>query len=363
MSNKSAPQILVYATQHLETGGIESHIREFCLNMSNSNVNIDLVILNPKLNSDSEKYYKDLCSNVYLNKFGSSYFRFLWLFFVMLSNVFKKYDALYTNGQGSSIYLMSKLVNRKKWVHHHHTAGDINDQKTWTKKYIKAIKKCENLIGCSHVNAASIKKVLNREVDVLYCFSRRININDQVIDPDDGIIRLGYYGRLISAKGVDYICKLSDDIAIENLQFHIWGEGEDYPKEYFDDFENVFYNGTFSNKSELEAVIASLDGMLLLSSYAEGLPISLLEAMSAGLPWLATDKGGIPDIALDEKSTRVISAQSNYDEIKLAVIAFVKDLKAGVISRQAQLNLYNEKFSTETLISEWLKILELTTKV
>lgn len=99
---------------------------------------------------------------------------------------------------------------------------------------------------------------------------------------------------------------------------------------------------------------------MLLSTHPEGLPISLLEAMSAGLPWLATDRGGITDIAIDPLSTRVIPANSTYEQFKSAVVAFANDLRLNKVSRAAQEDLYNKKFSAKALVQRWNEALSLT---
>lgn len=52
---------------------------------------------------------------------------------------------------------------------------------------------------------------------------------------------------------------------------------------------------------EVTAIRASLttSAIFLLSSHYEGLPVSILEAMSAGLPVVATAVGGVPEAVLD----------------------------------------------------------------
>jgi glycosyltransferase involved in cell wall biosynthesis len=354
---QKAPSIIVFSTQYMPTGGIESHLKEFCYRMKSSGVDIDLVILNSKMLPETEEFFKKNCRRVFLCKRGRSLDRIIWLLFngIRISGHF--YDALYTNGQGESINLFSKLVrHRHTWVHHHHTAGDADDQTTWGNEYKKVLELADTIIACSCVNARNMELRLNRRVKNIPCFSRDAS---GIIPEKKDRLKFGYYGRLIREKGIDILCSLGNDEDLKEVEIHIWGEGADYAPDFFLGHPNVHYHGAFFGDAELSRIIGQLDAYLLISTHPEGLPISLLEVMSAGLPWLATDRGGIPDIACDPLSTRVIPASSNYRDVKNAVLNLAADINNGRINNNLQKDLYLKKFSALVLVKRWHEVLGL----
>jgi glycosyltransferase involved in cell wall biosynthesis len=344
----------------METGGIESHLLEFCKQMKTKDISIDLLVLNSVALKETEDAYKEVCRNVYFGKKEKLSLRLLWFIIIGLKLRFKKYTALYTNGQGDSIGLLAKLLNIKgTWVHHHHTSGDKEDQVNWTDSYIASLKKANIVIACSKRNAADMEKALLRTIETIPCFSRKISVDPYIICKAQKI-RFGYYGRLIPEKGIDILCKMSGDEDLSQFEFHIWGEGVAYPASFFKNFPNINFHGAFSGIDGLIKTISSIDAFLLLSVHPEGLPICLLEAMSAGLPWLATNRGGIPDIACDPISTRVIPVTANYSMMKQELISFGKDISSGKITKQQQQKLYNDKFSGTALSKQWKFALGLT---
>jgi glycosyltransferase involved in cell wall biosynthesis len=271
----------------------------------------------------------------------------------------RNYNAVYTNGQGDSIDLFTKLSGRKKlWLHHHHTSGDEADRQTWGQGYKNVLIKANKIIACSGRNAREMSEALQRDIDTIPCFSKKVTFQRNANESKQQI-KLGYYGRLIPEKGINVLCRMSEEFDVNNLEFHIWGEGEVYPPSFFNRYPKLRYHGKFAGAGELESVVNKIDGFLLLSTHPEGLPISLLEAMSAGLPWLATDRGGITDIAIDPLSTRVIPENSTYEQFKIAVDAFANDLRYNRISRVAQEDLYNKKFSAQALVQKWNAALSL----
>jgi len=62
-----------------------------------------------------------------------------------------------------------------------------------------------------------------------------------------------------------------------------------------------------NNKVVINSLLSTSD-VYVLPSTAEGLPLVLLEAMSAGLPWVSTPVGGVPAVFGDLKGGKVMSS-------------------------------------------------------
>jgi len=90
----------------------------------------------------------------------------------------------------------------------------------------------------------------------------------------------------------------------KKVRFISAGRAMDFNKKSIDDLklrynlddDNLVYYGVVNNV--YRDVLAETDVLLLISA-SEGLPMSIVEAQSMGIPVIATNVGGIPEIVLD----------------------------------------------------------------
>lgn len=138
---------------------------------------------------------------------------------------------------------------------------------------------------------------------------------------DDEEFHLLFLGLINEEKGVfDLIQAIADNKEQLHgiLQFHIAGNGmvsrlknEIYDKGLQD---IVKYEGWVD--SEAKHNLLCLSDALVLPSYTEGLPISILEAMSYRLPVISTPVGGIPSVISDGVNGFLVEPGNGSEFIK-----------------------------------------------
>lgn len=99
--------------------------------------------------------------------------------------------------------------------------------------------------------------------------------------------------------------------------------------------------------SEVERLYEAAD-ILTLPSYAEGLPMSVLEAIGKGLPVVATNVGGIPEAVIDGENGFIIRPGDISALVeKLAILLKDKELREKM--GRNSLKIARERFSVESI--------------
>ena len=137
-------------------------------------------------------------------------------------------------------------------------------------------------------------------------------MNKYKFNKEDKIILM--VGRLNENKGQYEALKVFEYLDDSHKMILI-GEGEDYSKicDYINDNNlksNVYLAGNISNVSEFYNVA---DVLLFMSNH-EGLPLTIIEAMSSGIPIVTTNVGGVGEIIEDNK-TGLFIERNNYKDI------------------------------------------------
>ncbi|MFD1952813.1 glycosyltransferase family 4 protein [Paenibacillus thailandensis] len=211
-----------------------------------------------------------------------------------------------------AIYTIVSKLLRKKIVFHIHASGFEAFQKSnhfnsWV------VKNTLNKADCIIVLSDQMRKLVRS-----YCQNQKIVVlpNPINIPKDSEIeklkepnqkIQLLFMGEIGKRKGiydlVDAISQLPNE-ARQRVVLHICGNNEiDKLKEYIISKQltgscivHGWIDGVQKNK-----FLSNAD-VYILPSYAEGLPISILEAMAYGMPIISTNVGGIPEIVKNNEN-------------------------------------------------------------
>lgn len=127
------------------------------------------------------------------------------------------------------------------------------------------------------------------------------NIREKLLINTEDIV-VGFVGRLVPAKGLEYLIGAISYLKEEfkNIKLLIVGEGslliglKDKAREN-GIHDRVIFTG---QRRDVPDILHSTD-IFVMPSVAEGIPNALLEAMAMGKPIIATKVGGIPEIIED----------------------------------------------------------------
>lgn len=296
--------------------------------------------------------------------------RFVW------NSALKQPKLVYIHlGSNASLYresifiFLAKLFGKKVVTHFH--AGDIDNyyplQSGIGQAFIRrAITLSDLVIAVSNKSAEQLRTI---------CRTVKISVLPNAIDtsifdrpfernPDDGKVRLLFVGAVGKLKGErDLVATLATlRHRVPQLRVSILGYGAETLIEYCRRLgvtDLIEHLGPVA-MNERVSFFQNSD-IFVLPTYAEAMPISVIEAMAAGLPTIATTVGGIPEL-IDDGVNGFLVPPGDIDILaaKIEILANDVDrrLKMGNMAKMKSLEQMNFKSYAKELKRKIMNVSE-----
>lgn len=182
----------------------------------------------------------------------------------------------------------------------------------------------------------------------------------------DNKIYVSYLGHLIESKGYRRALQISKILVAKNknIVVNFYGEfGSDEEREYFESFirsnklqNSVHYAGVFPRDQIWKAFENT--HLMIFPSYTEAYPLTILEAISVGIPVVATDTGAVSEIIGNFSGDVVKFSNSESDYIENFVSSILKTLSYWEISMSIKsIYYFNNNWSNNKFTERLIKIL------
>ncbi|MFL0810266.1 MAG: glycosyltransferase [Agarilytica sp.] len=166
-------------------------------------------------------------------------------------------------------------------------------------------------------------------------------------EPTGKAQKLVYVGRLDAEKGVPILFESLAELKRRevDVSLTLLGDGQDRGflenlavEMHIDD--RVEFKG-FVDQSTIAATLNESD-IFVLPSFAEGIPVSLMEAMAIGIPVIATYVGGVAELVIDGETGQVVYPSDKMG-LADAIQRYAEDQKYCLeVSRSARKKVENE---------------------
>jgi len=163
-------------------------------------------------------------------------------------------------------------------------------------------------------------------------------------------------GSLTRQKGFEYSIRALPQVKSIVNKYTIVGEG---PKKA--ELENLIYDLGLGDKVQLVGWKDDIEPYLheadlsIIPSLWEGFGLVAIEAMSAGLPVIASDVPGLNEVVDETDCPAILVEKSNYDEISKGIEKLYKNIKTGYDYRSSAVECA-KKYSLDNMIKEYSNV-------
>ena len=249
---------------------------------------------------------------------------------------------IHSHGFKASFYGFSSKNRGSKFIltHHGKTGHTLKGKLyEWIEESI--MKRADKVIAVSGVMKNELEKTKIKSILV----ENFLSLDENILQEDKGSgINLLFAGRLSPEKGCSVLIKALKEFHSENLSITVAGDGierealEKEAKEL-----NVKFLGFQKN---ILGLMAQHDA-LIIPSFREGQPLILIEALSLGLPVIASRVGGMPELIENEKNG-ILFPPGDFKELARILNGIEVQLPLLKWEARKRSISYRKRFSVET---------------
>jgi len=367
------PTILMIGPLSPPTGGMETFLRELLKSQIHLNFKIlhlnnsKPAIMKSKYNfktgyaASFQRSFLTICKSYLYSIYY--FFKYLFLLLFKRIDIVHIHTASYTSFWEKTVYLLFGILFRKPLILHVHGAlfnTFYDESGSHLKRIIKwFLSKCNILIALTEAWREFFQTIVDNDKIRVVANGIDLTPYQNINLTKTEIPSILFLGELSRRKGVYDILNTAKIILEKNYKVHfiLAGPGElGQVKEQLqkNNLESiVFVAGPVFGQEKIDLLTKSW--CFLLPSYAEGMPVAILEAFAAGLPVIATKVGGIPDLIVENENGFLMDAG---DVEKMAEL-INKIIKNQSLRQKISLNNYSkakERYDINLCVKELEKI-------
>lgn len=283
--------------------------------------------------------------------------------------IFKKQVVFHIHCSTYGSYIRKSIIARiclrfgKRVIFHIHGADfdsfleDVSSR--WKKRITKLLNDIDELIVLSnswqkffsaYVSPEKIRVIFNPSETYSATYLQRSNPKVKVL----------FMGRIGQRKGAFDLINAVKKIRVLNFTLDLVGDGEgDKIRDIVnnEDLNKLVNIHDWVPHDKVGSLYDEAD-ILVLPSYAEGMPMSILEAVGKGLPVIATNIGGIPEVVIDGRNGFIINP-GDIEALAEKLEILISDASLREEMGRNGLLLAGEKFSIDRILCQLKELYKL----
>lgn len=210
-----------------------------------------------------------------------------------------------------------------------------------TENYLQSKYPCEGVqYACSDVNLTLDNEIFEKRKLKIHAKKNKSSFKIGMV----GSLDVYYKGHITALKSLKILKDRNFNVELHLIGAGQWKSIEGTAKKLGVD-ELVFFNGLIPSGKEVINWLDELD-VFIMPSLTEGLPRSLVEAMSRAIPCIASNVGGIPEL-LDKN---FLHEPKDYVDLSNKIIKLIDD--KSFYLKTAEHNLFVSKKYERVLLDE-----------